>query len=132
MPSVRYYDYGVLRMESDKRMLEAQRSSARQSMPMRRVNPGWSKQTRPAEESLPIRPPDAHDCENSDGADVCRQNCECAAVKTNNECAEPENDGTQRLLNLSGEELLIAALLILAISEGSELPLILALLYLLM
>lgn len=133
MPTVRYYDYGVLRMESDKRMLDAQRRSAQQMTPMRRVSHGWSEQTRPTEESLPIRPQDAHECEECDNAAICRQEREHIAERDRSDCAEIKTTGgAKALFNLSGEELLIAVLLLLAISEGSELPLILALLYLLM
>lgn len=131
MPTVRYYDYGVMRMESERRMLDAQRLSAeRENRTFRRVTPDISTQTRPAAESEatcqqsapeydePIctcteqKPPDAaEECCCTDG---------CVQAKT---CAQRE---------LHAEELLIAAILLLALSEGGNLPLVLALLYLLM
>jgi len=111
-------------------MLDAQRRTASCDIPTHRVTPDTGEQTRPAEGSLPIGSQDAKECEDNDimqqewGCRMCEQDAESPA------CSEPhrENKGA----SLSGEELLIAALLILAISEGCELPLILALLYLLL
>ncbi len=133
MPSVRYYDYGVMRHESDQRMLEAQRRSVQYTTPMYRVTPEWSEQARPAEGSQPIQPQDAPECRKCDDQkDLCEQE-----YRDTDECAcevrkEPESDRAKPMLKLSGEELLIAALLLLALSEGCEWPLVLTLLYLLM
>ena len=132
MPSVRYYDYGVMRRESDQRMLDAQRRSGNQSMPMRRVTPDCSAQTRPAEGSLPIREQDACTCEKCNDKDTSYECC-CAAEHVQDECpAVPRQSDAKPPERLRSEELLIAALLMLAISEGCGLPLILTLLYLLM
>ena len=131
MPSVRYYDYGMMRRESDRRMLDAQqRRNEHQHTPMHRVTPDIGEQMRPAEGSLPIGSQDAKECKDND---IVQQECGCPMLEQDTEnpiCSEPHRE--KKGISLSGEELLIVALLILAISEGCELPLILALLYLLL
>jgi len=135
MPSVRYYDYGVMRREADMRMLDAQRRSTEQHQtPMRRVTPDFGAQTRPAEGSLPIRVQDAPMCgECNDGEAAGELHCRCnAGCERNSAAVHAVQHGEKPTTAAQGEELLIAVLLLLAINEGSGLPLILTLLYLLL
>lgn len=131
MPTVRYYDYGVMRMQSEQRLLDAQRRSADQwEQSYKRVTPSINTQTRSAAESLPTCQQNAPECDES----VCKcveseTRRECGTHSPSAQCAQPQTCGQKMP---SSEELLIIALLLLALSEGGSLPLVLALLYLLM
>lgn len=124
MPDFRYYDYGVMRREADRRMYDAQLRVARDdSMPTKRVTCGCGGQTEHTAEKSTT--------ENNHAPCVCEDAvCENAAQIGNS--TEHVAKAKHTEAGLSAEELLIVALLMLAISEGSSLPLILALLYLLL
>jgi len=112
-------------------MLDAQRRSADQGGQFyKRVTPSINKQTRSAAESLPTCQQNAPECENTictcAESEPCRKKepCKVAERRVQPSICEQEF--------FSSEELLIIALLLLTLSEGGNLPLVLALLYLLM
>lgn len=114
MSNVRYYDYGVMRREADRRMYDVQRRSCAESSGIKKQ----PEQTRPESETQPY---ETRDVINVDEKICCEQEQkECRAAH-----GSP-------LTSLSPEELLIVALLLLTLSEGRNLPLMLVLLYLLM
>lgn len=127
MPGIRYYDYGVMRRESEQRMYDAQRRSANGNLPYRRVKPEYGEQTRPETRHAQAESQDALMCDTDEFSDTSCGECRCAE-ETDSSCRAAGKTG---LGGIPAEELLIAALLILAISEGGDLPLILALAYLL-
>lgn len=115
MPDVRYYDYGVMRREADRRMYEAQSRTGRDAS----VKPAALADTESvgcqpnAEETRP-----AHGRQPEETQDVSEPNTACA-VRREGAAVMPT------------EELLIIAMLMLALSEGS-IPLAMILLWLLM
>ena len=126
MPGIRYYDYGVMRRESEQRMFDAQRRSADADVPCRRVRQDYREQM----PFTAVSPTEAPACEET----VC-----CSSEETvHDECAAEENctaKPAQRAAEHCGmphEELLIAAVLLLTLSEGGDIFLLLALAYLLM
>lgn len=117
MPNIRYYDYGVMRREADRRMYDAQRRAGHDgSVPTKRVTPDYSEQTRPESGSLPTCTQDAPECDN----------IACAE-----DCADCHVQEKAPAISINAEELLIIALLMLTLSEGRNMPLALVLLYLL-
>ncbi len=115
MPNVRYYDYGVMRREADRRMYDAQKRAA-EPVPTKRVTHDYSEQKRPEPEPVPACAQDAPEPERP------------ACPEPGEICTQP----TPPSVAIGSEELLILALLMVALSEKGSLPLALALLYLLM
>lgn len=135
MPSIRYYDYGVMRRESAQRMYDAQRQSALQHTPLKRITPDNNTSAHPVHESSPIISPGAPELSVDNSAEqhiseADREPREKPAACRH--CGKPGIDLSNASVMFSSEELLIAALLLLAINENSGLPLVLALLYLLL
>jgi len=123
MPNIRYYDYGVMRREADRRMYDAQLRAARdESMPTKRVTCECGV---PRDQAAEKQIPEA--CEPC----MCKDEM-CRSAIQPEACTEHAVKAETTAAGLPAEELLIVALLMLAISEGSSLPLILALLYLLL
>jgi len=124
-------------------MLDAQQRSAnRGAMPYKRVSPDISAQTRPAAEpqtACSQNAPKDHDAryiqESTLQYSDCTQTEEVTCPLT--QTGEPQTGqvcqaAPKRPPSISSEELLIIALLLLTLSEGGNMPLVLALLYLLM
>lgn len=114
MPNVRYYDYGVMRREADRRMYDAQKRAA-ESVPTRRVPHDYSEQKRPEPEPMPACAQDAPEPDKPacpEPAELCPGSGTAAGA-------------------VGSEDILILALLMVALSEKGSLPLALALLYLL-
>lgn len=118
MPNVRYYDYGIMRNEADRRMYDAQRRAGRHDEPpVRRVLCDGNTQARPEPVTEAVCGQDAPESDDIACAGICD---ECRA-----EAKEPA-------AAMQAEELLIAAILMLALCDGKNMPLVLVLFYLLM
>ncbi len=119
MPSIRYYDYGVMRRESEKRIYDAQRVS---SEPYKRVR---AEESPKAAET--VMPPSEYG-EQSVPERVNESDQQEKAETIHNDCNALFTDGRSPV---SGEDLLIVGLLLLALSEKGNMALALVLLYLL-
>ncbi len=118
MPDVRYYDYGVMRREADRRMYDVQRHTHTDGvLPVKRIICDHSQQARPEYGPQPTCTQDAPESVN----------VECAGSERS--CEEQPLFGK---MPFNAEDMLIISLLLLALSEsGSNIPLALVLLYLL-
>ncbi len=127
MSTVRYYDYGVARMESERRMMEAQRRAALDSAKsFKRVCPECGTQMRPAAEPETVCTQSAEEHGNTQSSPIeCGGEDACPQVR-----AQPA--GHCKPAGTAGDELLIAGLLLLTLGDGGNLPLALALIYLLL
>ena len=113
MANVRYYDYGVIRREADRRMYNAQHNA-------RRSAACSAEDTAKSDCTEPCREP------------VCGCSEEVCAQEKAVDCAPLCPEAADRKGGIGVEELLIIALLLLALNEENCLPLALVLLYLLM
>lgn len=109
-----------MRREADRRMYDVQRRTERQ-------NAHSAAHSRPAEScSVPSCAREEH---KPPECTACAESCVQADTRAEEECCPKP---ASPILRLPSEELLILALILLVMSEGGNLPLVLALLYLLM
>lgn len=142
MPSIRYYDYGTMRRDAERRVYDVQKT-VRFERPARDEQPGASEQAEryrdEAREGRAAQYRETPECgcratENigcspcdEGAAEPCSQSAGSSCPKRCGDCS-PASSAKP----FGGDELLILALLVIIMNDGGDLPIMLALLYLLL